>query len=170
MTPVTLPDTEIDPNETYGTKHLIQCQCILPQFKSNKIPVFHNFAVFSQIKGMNVVPKFVQCSFCGTIHKVTNLCISTILPGKENMSSVITIEDVKLGLSSNLVSILENYDLDVATWENVQYIVDNEIWGDYVMLASDVEGDIRQGKIMRIISPNLAKIETFVRNEEVKRG
>jgi len=156
---------------SYGIKHLIQCQCILPQFKNNiKNPIFHKFAVFSIVEqGVIVKEKFVQCTHCGIIHKVSDISVSEIMVGKENMSSVITLQDIRLNLPEKIVTILDTYDLDIATWENVQYIIDNERWGEHVVLSSDLQGNIRQGKILRIMGTNLLKIETFTRNEEVTR-
>lgn len=170
MTMIELNSSEHE-DLSYGIKHLIQCQCILPQFKNNnKNPIFHKFAVFSIVEqGIMVKEKFVQCSHCGIIHKVSDISVSEIMLGKENMSSIITIEDVRLNLSEKIVTILDTYDLDIATWENVQYIIDNERWGDHIILSSDLHGNTRQGKIMRIMGNNLLKIETFTRNEEVSR-
>ena len=62
-----------------GFKHLVQCHCILPQYRKMKDPVFHKFVVFSTIdKKDNVEPKNVQCNNCGVIHKVFDICKSEI--------------------------------------------------------------------------------------------
>ena len=62
----------------YGVKHLVQCNCMLPQLKSKSI--LHKFLVFSIVDDNNKVQvKFAQCNNCNVIHKVTEVCKSTIL-------------------------------------------------------------------------------------------
>ena len=44
-----------------GIKHLIECQCILPQFKKRENPPYHKFVVFSIIDDVDeVLEKFAQ--------------------------------------------------------------------------------------------------------------
>lgn len=163
--------SELVVEEKYGVKHLIQCQCILPQYKNYKNPTFHKFVVFSEVNSDGSVnTKLVQCPNCGVLHKIVDLCVSEILQGKEQIRSVVTIDEIKLSLPEKIVSLLETYDLDLATWENVNYIVDNELWGSYVVLSTDVDSNIVQGKIVRILGTGLVKIESFVRSDEVRRG
>ena len=44
-----------------GIKHLIECNCVLPQYQNTKKPIFHKFTVFSiidednQIQDKNVI-------------------------------------------------------------------------------------------------------------------
>ena len=80
-----------------GVKHLVQCRCVLPQFKHAHKPIQHQFVVFSVINDEgNVESKFAQCPNCGLIHKVVDVNNSEIMHGRENMGALITIDDVKL--------------------------------------------------------------------------
>ena len=79
-----------------GQQHLIQCHCVLPQYRGRKDPVYHKFTVFSIIdESDTVVPKFVQCNNCGVIHKVYDICKSEIITGKDEMRNTAKIDDFK---------------------------------------------------------------------------
>lgn len=154
-----------------GQKHLIQCRCILPQFKKLKEPPRHNFVVFSVIDDDNkTVVKFAQCNNCGIIHKVTDVGRSEIVSGREHMSSIVSVDDLKASLPEKLVSVLEVNNCDLPTWEMVQFIIENQKWGDFVVLVSEEEDGQRQGKYVRILGENLFKVESFTREEVIKNG
>lgn len=149
-----------------GQKHLIQCRCILSQFKNMKEPPRHKFVVFSVLDEQGTVtPKFVQCNACGIVHKVVDIGKSEIVNGKEHMSSIVTVDELKTSLPEKLVSILESNNVDLPTWEAVNFVLENKKWGDFVVLNSDVESGTRQGKIIRIIGDGLFRVESFTREE-----
>lgn len=149
-----------------GQRHLIKCRCVLPQYKGVTNPPVHQFVVFSIITDTDSVKqKFAQCNNCGIVHKVTDICVSEILAGKEAMASVVKIEDVKLSLPPNLSDILERNNVDVATWEQAQFIIENKEWGNFVILAQEEESGTRQGKYVRIMSETFFKVESFSREE-----
>jgi len=151
-----------------GQKHLIKCRCVLPQFKSQQDPPTHQFIVFSIINDDGIcIPKYSQCNNCGTLHKVTDICKSDILIGKEYIKSLITVEDIKSSLHTNVVSILESNNVDIATWEAVQFVLENKRWGEIVVLSTDVEGDEIHGKYIRILGETLFKVESFMRSTGV---
>ena len=148
-----------------GHRHLIKCRCFLPQFKNSaNIPV-HQFVVFSVMEDDDIVPKFVQCNNCGIVHKVIDICMSQIMNGRENLASVVTIDELKSSLPEKLVTILQQYDVDISTWEQAQFIIENKQWGSFVILASDTIDGIKQGKIVKIIGENLFKVDTFARTD-----
>jgi hypothetical protein len=151
--------------ETFGQKHLVKCRCVLPQFKNSLTPQQHQFLVFSEIKDDVVKQKFVQCNNCGIIHKVTDICTSEIMQGKEGMSSIVSIEDIKISLHPNLVSILERNNCDLPTWEHAQYVIENKSWGDIIILATDVEGDVKSIKYVRILGEGMFKIDSHSRKD-----
>jgi hypothetical protein len=151
-----------------GQKHLVRCRCVLPQFKKRSNPPAHQFIVFSVIGDNDaVIPKYAQCNHCGAIHRVTDLGRSDVLSGKDHMSSIVTIEDVKLNLPERIVSVLARFNADLPTWEQAQFIVDNKEWGNFVVVASDVEGDVRHGKAVRIMSEKAIKVEQFSHDARV---
>lgn len=149
-----------------GQKHLIKCRCILPQFKKLNDPPAHQFLVFSVInEDQSVEPKFSQCNNCGIIHKVIDICKSEILQGKESLKSIINLEDIKVNLSEKLVAVLERYEIDQPTYEQVLFIVQNKQWGDFVVLSSEIENGVRHGKYLIILGESLFRIESFSKEE-----
>jgi hypothetical protein len=152
----------------HGQKHLIKCRCVLPQFKRLENPPVHQFIVFSVIQEDETVkPRYSQCNNCGVVHKVIDVCKSEIVSGKENMNSLIKIEDIKPSLHPNFVGILESSQADLATWESVQFIVENKQWGQFVVLTNDSEGEEIHGKYIKILGESMCKVETFMRSTGV---
>ena len=149
-----------------GYKHLLQCRCVLPQFKNQADPPRHQFIVFSAIKDDDTpVVKYAQCNNCGIIHKVVDICKSEVLAGKEAMGSIMKVEDIKVAMHPNLVDILERHACDLPTWEHAQFILENKQWGDFVVLNQEEESGTRQGKYVRIMGESLFKVENYVREE-----
>lgn len=145
-----------------GIKHLIQCHCVLPQFKDRNDPVFHKFAVFSIIDDSDTVqPKFSQCNNCGIVHKVIDICRSE-LTSKEESKSIPSIEDIKFSLSSELSRVLDSYQCDLATWEQAEWIFLNKLWNEWILLSRDEddEGDIH-GKRLVFSDEGRFRIEAF---------
>ena len=152
-----------------GFKHLIRCRCVLPQFKNLPEPPVHQFVVFSIVDDNDKVKvKFSQCNNCGVIHKIVDICKSEIIQHKEEMISIVNIEDIKHSIPQNLSKILESNMADLPTWEAAQFYYDNKLWGNFVVLNSDYEGESRQGKYVQIIGENLFKVSNFSREEYVK--
>lgn len=145
-----------------GIKHLIECHCVLPQYRSVPDPSFHRFVVFSVIDDHdNVIPKYVRCNNCGVVHRVTDLMKSEVIMGNESDASVILIEDIKHSLPSNVVSVMESYSCDLPTWEQVAFIFETSQWGSQVILTSETIADERRGKLMLINGPVSLKIESY---------
>lgn len=151
-----------------GQKHLIKCRCVLPQYKTFKDPPAHRFVVFSKInENDEVLPRYSQCNNCGIIHKVTNICTSEIVAGKDHMNSLIHINDIKVSIPKMFSDILESNSADLATWESVQFIIENKQWGHIAILSSEIEGSDVNGKYIKVLSESLCKIESFTRSTGV---
>ena len=152
-----------------GHKHLIQCHCILPQYRSRPNPVYHKFVVFLEIdESDTVITKYVQCNNCGVVHKVYDVCKSEIMVGKEELYTVATVEDCKLSLTQDVQMVLESYDVELSTWENVKFIVENEKKDDFVVLKQEeIDDGTIQGKLMRYSGEGKFKIENFTRSTNV---
>ncbi len=149
-----------------GHKHLIKCRCVLQQFKQMKNPPVHMFTVFSIIDDNDrVKPKFAQCTNCGIIHKVVEINKSEIVPGKEAMTTIVSIDDIKMSLPQRLSDLLESNKCDLPTWENAQFIIENKLWGQFVVLSTENEGNVKQGKYVSILGETSLKVETFAREE-----
>lgn len=152
-----------------GQKHLIRCRCILPQFKRHSDPPLHQFTVFSVLENDQVTPHFVQCNNCGIIHKVTDILISEIVQGREHMKSIKTIDDVRIGLPEQVAAVLEANGADQPTWEAVAFILENRRFGEHVVISSDTDGGMQQGKYIRILGEGLFKVETYAREVYVAK-
>lgn len=146
-----------------GVKHLIQCKCILPQYKTQQI--FHKFVVFSIIKDNVVQEKLTQCNNCGAIHKITELCKSSIVNSKESPKGMMTIDDYKINLPHNVSELLEKLKCEIYVWEEINFVIKNSKWNTKVVLAHDVYDNYSCGKYMIIKSKNDFEIETF--NEQI---
>lgn len=145
-------------------KHLVECKCILPQFKKIPDPPFHKFAVFNEIEDETGRCKqsYSQCPNCGAVHRVTEVGQSDIL-NKDSMLALPTIEDLRISLPEWLTILLERHECDIATWQEAKFIYENEKWGYPVILAKERDGDNIIGKYVVILGKQLHKIETFER-------
>jgi len=147
-------------------KHLIECRCVLPQFKNKKEPPRHKFVVFSLADENDVIqPKYAQCNNCGLVHKVIDVCRSEIQAGKENASSILSIDDIKVSLPKDLVVILDKYRVELPGWEQAAFIIENKEWGNFIVLEQEQDGDSKHGKYVRIFGENFYKVENFTRQE-----
>lgn len=149
--------------ERQGFKHLVRCRCVLPQFKANLNPPVHQFVVFSIIESDVVRPKYAQCNNCGLIHKITEIGKSEILQGKENLSSIVSIDELKASLPTQLAAILENNNVDLPTWELAKFIYENKQWGNFVVLKRDNEDGINQIKYVIIVGETLFRVDSHLR-------
>ena len=128
-------------NNSY-TRHLIECQCILPIYRNNTKKIYHKFPVFSEIDTDDKVKeKYVACNNCDIIHKVFDICKSEIMWGKEGYTSYVTTkEDIIFNLKAlgreNIIQILETSKCDISTWEQSIYFIDNKI-NDVIILEKE---------------------------------
>ena len=148
-----------------GQKHLIKCRCVLPQMKNASSPTPHQFLVFSEILNGEVKQKYAQCNNCGVIHKVIDICRSEIMNGKEAMSSIVTIDDIRSSIAPPIIAALDRHNCDLPTWEHTKFIVENKRWGDVVILTTELEGNEKVIKYMRILGTGLLKIDSHIRKE-----
>ena len=147
-------------------KYLIECKCILPQFKNSNPVVFHKFLVFSEIDTANglIIPSYAQCNNCGVIHKVTEIGRSTVLK-KENMNALLTIDDIKSSLPPRLANILEQNDCSLPYWQEAQFIIQNGLWGRGFTLSQEREGSTIIGKYIVILGETIYDVKPFEREE-----
>tara|TARA_A100001515_G_scaffold73854_1_gene58707 strand:- start:124 stop:585 length:462 start_codon:yes stop_codon:yes gene_type:complete len=149
-----------------GIKHILECHCILPQYRDRREPVYHKFIVFSEIdESDTVVPSNVQCNNCGTVHKIYDLCKSEIVAGKDESASVEKKEDVALSLPKQLVSLLETYSLEICDYQLARHIIENKQWDSTLVLSMENEGETSSGKILRFLAEDRFRVESFSRQE-----
>ena len=145
-----------------GLKHLVQCHCILPQYKNAKDPVFHKFTVFSVIdESDTVITKFADCNNCGSVHKVYDLCKSEIMPGKEDTKTALTKSDFKFSMPSSLYELLGQYEKELCDYEYSQFVIDNKVWDSTLILTREEMEDQIQGKILRFLKEEKFRIESY---------
>ena len=147
-------------------KHLVECKCVLPQFKHVDPPRWHHFVAFSEIDQTGlVIPCFVQCNNCGIIHKVTEVGTSSIL-GRDDLPSLPNLEDIKSGLPEKLVSILEKYESELPTYQEAAFILEHKLWGRFVILTKEVVDGILLGKYLLILGDTLWKVNSFQEEQD----
>lgn len=146
-------------------KHLVECKCVLQQFKHLPEPLWHSFVVFSEIDDLgNIVPSFAQCNNCLVIHRVTEVGTSTIL-NKESLVSLPTIEELSSEIPEKLVSTISKYDCPLTTYQELSFIFKHKLWGKIVILVKEVITEngtsITSGKYVQILGDTLWKISSF---------
>ena len=144
-----------------GQKHAIKCRCILPQFKKRAEPIFHEFVVFSTSENDKFNETFVQCNNCGIVHRVYDFCKSEILNSKENLRVVQKIDDLKISLDSDLVQLLESSNADLATYQEISFIIDNQIYNSKILLEREEVEDYVVGKFISLKENGRFKVEPF---------
>ena len=154
-----------------GINHLIECQCILPQYKKRNNPPFHRFVVFSIVDDSDdVVEKFSQCNNCGIVHRVYDICKSEIASGHESLNSLPSKDDFKLMLPSSVTDILNSYDCDLYKWEHITFILNQDRVGDRIILSKDEIGGKVQGKFLTYNGNSKFTIEPFLNDSEISNG
>ncbi len=161
-------------------KHLITCKCILPQLKDKIPPIFHSFIVFSVIDDNgNIEPSFAQCNNCRLIHRIIEINESTIL-NKQDMPSLLTAEEIKNNIPKPIIDAVEPYLkidnlqkeadqlLYLHIWQEIDFIIRNQLWGKYVVLVKETMDDIITGKIIIILGESLYKIDNFTQKNYVE--
>jgi len=156
--------SSIQPTPEY-VKHLIECRCSLPQFRSWDDPPSHKFVVFSVLNEQaEVMPSYAKCNNCGIIHRVKEVGVSITIK-KEEMRSLTTIEDLETQVPKWLANILKSHDCDLHVWQEAKFIYDNELWGRFIVLSKDHEDEVVIGKLCQILGKTLHKIEVFDRDD-----
>jgi len=142
-------------------KHLVECNCILPQFLRVTPTVFHRFVVFSIIDpDGSVKPSYAECNNCGAIHRVREVGKSAQI-AKESTLSLPKISELRTAIPEDMAKILESYKCDITTWQELKFILDEKDWGKSVILAKEEDQDMVVGKVLVVLGTTLFKVETF---------
>ena len=148
-----------------GFKHLVECHCFLKIFNEKEKIINHKFPVFSKLdEDKNIIPKLVKCNNCESLHYVYDICKSELKPGKEDIETVILKDDLILMLPDKIVSILLKYRADLADFEHALDVIEDERWGEYIVIKRSIINEEEQVKILQIESENRIKIL----NKEIK--
>lgn len=146
-----------------GFKHLIECHCVLRIYKDHDPVIYHKFAVYNKIddKG-KIIPKFANCNNCGLTHYVYEICKSEFKTGKEDLSSVRNINDLKLSLPDKLVKILEEYNCAIDVYELVEDVIDQSFFPYELLIKREIIDDDHHVKVLSILSNDRFKIDSQV--------
>jgi hypothetical protein len=149
-----------------GTRHLIQCHCVLPQYRKMEDPIFHKFIVYSRVDEKDdIIEKISACNNCGVLHRIFDYCRSEVLSGIDDANIVTSISDIKKNIPEELTEILYNHECDISVWENAWDIVENKLWQSSVVLAKKQIGDNIQIKTCTVHD-----IEKFIINTHFEKN
>jgi hypothetical protein len=142
-----------------GIKHLIECHCFLKVFDKSENKINHKFPVYSKLdENNNILPKLAKCNNCESLHYVYDACRSELRPGKEDLSTILTIEDIMMMLPDRINSVLTANRSDIADFEHALDIIENERWGETIVVKRSIVGEIENIKILQIDGENKIKI------------
>ena len=144
-----------------GLIHLIDCVCILPQYANREVPIFHRFAVFSELRDDVVVEKIAKCNNCGVMHRVIDVCRSDIIYGHDDVRGALNIKDIAMSLPKHIVDVLETNNCSIATWEHVKFNLEHQRWGSYVVITSEEVDGHRSGKALAFIDETRINVIPF---------
>ena len=144
-----------------GVKHLIQCHCILPQYRNMSNPMFHKFTVYSKYTSIgDIEDKIAKCNNCGIFHKVYEICKSELLQDYDGISFLITVEEIEDLLPDNISRILRKNNCDLATWENVLDVYRSKEWGVPVVIARNTIKNISYVKSLTMLDKDTIDIKS----------
>ena len=142
-----------------GIKHLIECHCFLKIFDKGEKKINHKFPVYSKFdENDNVVPKLVKCNNCESLHYVYDVFKSELRPGKEDITSILNIEDIVQMLPEKISTVLTSNRADIADYEHALDIVENQLWGSMIVLKRSIVGESENVKVLQIESESKIKI------------
>lgn len=154
-------DDLIDKNQKIFIKHLVECNCVLPQYKDMEPTVFHKFIVFSEIKKDGSIKQtYIKCNNCDAIHKILEVA-KTEIQKKESTNVVPTIEDIKTNIPVWLSTLLQQNDCPLPTWQEAQFIIENNLWNKFIILSREKDSSNQEKYITKyvlILGENLHRV------------
>ena len=149
-----------------GTKHLIECHCFLKIFNKSEKQINHKFPVYSKLDNDgNVIKRLVKCNNCEALHQVYDICKSELKPGKEDIETVLSKEDIILMLPDKIANVLIKNNADISDFEHALDIIENKEWESFIVIKRSIVDEDEQVKILQIMSDE--KIKIF--NKDIKR-
>jgi len=134
-----------------GVKHLIECHCFLKIFDKSSKKINHKFPVYSKFdENNNIIPRLAKCNNCESLHFVYDACKSELRPGKEDLSTILSIEDIMMMLPEKINKVLTTNRADISDFEHALDIIESESWGDRIVVKRSIVNDIENVKILQI--------------------
>ena len=146
-------------------KHLIECHCVLPQYRNLSDPFYHKFSVFSEYDEENdeIQEKFANCNNCGVTHKIIDVCKSEIVVGSEDIKTL-SYGDFSKTLPKSLFELLIENNCEICDFEYAQFILDYNLFEDdknFLILSRETVDNSITGKLLRFISNDKFRVEQY---------
>lgn len=142
-----------------GLKHLIECHCVLSLYKTGEEMINHKFPVYSKTDNHGkIIPRFVKCNNCDTMHHVFDVCKSEIRGGKDQSELTLSLDELSLMLPERLSNALVKIKTDISNWEHIVDIFEEKRWGENVVLRRDVIDEKQHVKIIEVTSSETFKL------------
>jgi hypothetical protein len=139
-----------------GTKHLIECHCHLAIRKD----IYHKFPVYSKIVDDKVISHYEKCTNCGTLHRITEICRSEFISGKEDAKMCLTKDDYIEMLPEKIATPLIKNDADISSYAHALDIIEEKRWGEMIVLSRETISDVQHIKTIEILSESQIKIQS----------
>ena len=87
------------------------------------------------------------------------------IPSRVN--DILSKEDLKISMPESLYELLSSYDCADADFEHAEFILNNSEWGSFIVLKREEIEDHIQGKLVKFVSADKFKVESFSEKKEV---
>lgn len=143
--------------------HLVECNCVLPQFAKHHPTIWHKFVVFTELEeNGNVKPHYAKCDNCQGIHRIKEIGKPTERVNKETTTLIPNIEDLIGEIPENYGALLKRYNCPLHIWQSVKFYIQHSQWGSVVVLSKEKEPDGKiTGKFLVILSEKMFKVENY---------
>jgi len=142
---------------------------MLKTIQKGETPLYHKFSVYSKFDEYdNVIPKYVKCNNCSTLHYVYEICRSEIKTGKDDVTFVNDINDIKVSLPDKLANILDENNTGLAIYEEILDVLENKIFPTSVVLQRELIDDLIQVKTLIINDKDNFKLSNNFINKVIK--
>lgn len=146
-----------------GIKHLIECHCFLTIYKKGRKMINHKFPVYSKIDNQGLItPKLVKCNNCEAAHYVKQIGRSELRPGKDQIDSVLKIDDIKHDIPNKFFNYLVENNCTLADFEHVKDILEEKRWGENVIIRRDIVDEKQQIKYITINDKKSFKVNSDI--------
>tara|TARA_R110002167_G_scaffold65993_2_gene186821 strand:+ start:32 stop:409 length:378 start_codon:yes stop_codon:yes gene_type:complete len=118
-------------------------------------------------KTNNVIPKYANCNNCGVTHLVDELCKSKIQIGKEDITSLRSLEEIELSLPEKLTKFLKQYNPTIDILEEIEDIFNNNSFPRGLVIKREVIDEKYNVKILNLISSERFTIASEILNNTI---
>tara|TARA_R110000851_G_scaffold22029_3_gene65492 strand:+ start:208 stop:585 length:378 start_codon:yes stop_codon:yes gene_type:complete len=118
-------------------------------------------------KTNKVMPKYVNCNNCGVTHLVDELCKSKIQIGKEDITSIRSIEEIELSLPEKLTKFLKQYNPTIDVLEEIEDVFNNNLFPKGLVIKREIIDEKYNVKILNLISEKRYTIASEILNDTI---